>query len=129
MYLRSALKDGTAKGMIEGLSHSGEQYAEAVSTLKTSYDRPRLLHQTHVRLIMEAAVLKKGTWKELRRLHDMVQLHLRALSSMDYGPSGPFITSIIELKLDPTTLFEWQKFSQSHTEVPHYKHILEFLNL
>ena len=110
MYLRSALKDGTAKGMIEGLSHSGEQYAEAVSTLKTSYDRPRLLHQTHVRLIMEAAVLKKGTWKELRRL-------------------GPFITSIIELKLDPTTLFEWQKFSQSHTEVPHYKHILEFLNL
>ena len=48
---------------------------------------------------------------------------------MDYEPSGPFITSITELKLDPTTLFEWQKSSQSHTEVPHYKHILEFLNL
>ena len=41
MYLRSALIDGMAKGMIEGLSHSREQYAEAVSTLKTMYDRPK----------------------------------------------------------------------------------------
>ena len=129
VYLRSALKDGTAKGMIEGLFHSGEEYAEAVSTLKTRYDRPRLLHQTHICLIMEIAILKKGTGKELRRPHNMVQQRLRALSLMDYEPSGPFITSITGLKLDPTTLFEWQKSSQSHTEVPHYKHILEFLNL
>ena len=38
--------------------------------------------------------------KELRRLHDTVQQHLQDLKSMDYEPSGRFITSIIELKLE-----------------------------
>ena len=50
---------------------------------------------------------------------------------MDYEPSGPFITSIFELKLDPNTMFdhEWQKYSQSSTAVPHYQDLLEFINL
>lgn len=48
---------------------------------------------------------------------------------MGYEPSGPFVTSIVELKLDPTTLFEWQKHSLSSTRVPPYQDLLEFINL
>ena len=48
---------------------------------------------------------------------------------MDYEPSGPFITSTLELKLDTNTMFEWQKHSQSSTAVPHYRDLLEFINL
>ena len=48
---------------------------------------------------------------------------------MDYEPSGPFITSVLELKLDTTIMFEWQKFSQESPKVPHYLDLLEFLNL
>ena len=129
VYLKSALKDGTAKGVIEGLSQSGEHYKEAIKSLKARYDRPRLLHQTHVRTILKTANLKEGTGKELRRLHDTVQQHLRALASMDYEPPGPFITSMLELKLDTNTMFEWQKFSQGSSDVPHYKELLGFLNL
>ena len=33
-YLRNSIKDGSAKGIIEGLSTSGEQYTEAIDTLK-----------------------------------------------------------------------------------------------
>ena len=99
-YLKHALKDGTTKGVIEGLSRSGDHYAEAIESLKVSYDRPRLLHQTHVYMALEAANLKEGgTGKELRHLHNTVQQHLRALAAMDYEPSGPFITSVLELKL------------------------------
>ena len=115
--------------MIEGLSRSGEHYTEAVKCLTSRYDRPRLIHQTHVKMILEAPSLKEGTGRELRRLHDTVQQHLRALKAMDYEPSGPFITSILELKLDPNTMFEWQKHSQSSTAVPHYQDLLEFINL
>ena len=43
---------------------------------------------------------------------------------MGYDPSAPFITSAIELKLDETTLFEWQSCS-----VPHYQDLLDFINL
>ena len=129
VYLQHALKDGSAKQAIEGLSRSGEYYSEAIDCLKARYDRPRLIHQTHVRMILDAAAPKDGTGKELRKLHDTVQQHLRALKAMDYEPSGPFITSVLELKLDVDTMFEWQKHSQSSTTVPHYQELLEFINL
>ena len=80
-------------------------------------------------MILETAPLKEGTGRELRRLYDTVQQHLRALKAMDYEPSGPFITSILELKLDTNTMFEWQKHSQDSTDVPHYQKLLEFVNL
>lgn len=120
VYLRHSLKDGSAKGVIEGLSCSGKYYAEAIESLKKRYDRPRLVHQTHVQMILEAAPLKEGSGRELCRLHDCVQQHMRTLKAMDYEPSGPFITSVLELKLDTNTMFEWQKFSQDSTDVPHY---------
>jgi hypothetical protein len=48
---------------------------------------------------------------------------------MDYEPSGPFITSVLELKLDVNTMFEWQRHSQDDPDVPHYRKLLEFINL
>ena len=129
VYLQHSLKNGPAKKIIEGLSRSGEYYAEAIECLKSRYDRPRLIHQAHVRMIIEAPPLKDGSGKELRRLHDTVQQHLRALKAMSYEPSGSFITSVLKLKLDVNTAFEWQKHSQDATDVPHYQRILEFINL
>ena len=129
VYLQSALKGGSAKQAIKGFSQSGEFYAEAVECLQSRYDRPRLIHQTHVNMILEPPPLREGNGKELRRLHDTVQQHLRALKAMDYEPSGPFITSVLEFKLDTSTMFEWQKFSHDLPEVPHYHKLLEFVNL
>ncbi len=65
-YLRNALKDGSAKGIMEGLSASGEFYAEAIDTLKARYDRPRLIYQSHVCVILEAPGLKEETGREIR---------------------------------------------------------------
>ena len=48
---------------------------------------------------------------------------------MGYEPSSPFLTSIIELKLDQGTMFEWQKHSQASTAVPSHQELLDFLNL
>ena len=128
-YLRNALKDGSAKGIIEGLSTSGEFYPEAIKILKDQYNRPRLILQSHVRAILEAPALKDGGGREIRKLHDAVQQHLRALKAMFCAPPGPFITSILELKLDDNTSFEWQKFSQDLPDFPHYDKLLAFLNL
>ena len=129
VYLQHALKDGSAKHVIEGLSRSGEHYAEAVKCLTSRYNRPRLIHQTHVKMVLETPPLKEGSGRELRRFHDTVQQHLRALKAMDYEPSPHFITSTLELKLDANTMFEWQKHSQSSTDVPHYEELLKFVDL
>ena len=78
---------------------------------------------------MEAAALKDGGGRELRRLHDTIQQHLRALKAMGHDPPGPFVTSLIELKLDATTIFEWQRYTQDAADVPHYQKLLDFINL
>lgn len=129
VYLQHSLKNGSARNAIEGLSRSGDNYTEAVECLQARYNRPRFIHQTHIRMILDAPAIKYGTGKELRRLHDTAQQHLRALKAMDYEPPGAFITSVLELKLDTNTMFEWQRHSQESAEVPHYSKLLEFLDL
>ena len=64
--------------------------------------------------------------KELRRLHDNIQQHIRALKTLESDLPGKFITSMIELKLDVNTLFEWQKHSQRSTDVQHYQDYTQF---
>ena len=91
--------------------------------------RPRQIHQTHVRRIVEATPLKHGKGKDIRAFHDLVIQHLRALKSLGHEPSQAFITSLLEMKLDATTMFEWQRHSQDHTDVPDYQDLLDFLNL
>ena len=123
VYLQQAVKNGSAKPVIEGLSRSGENYNEAIDCLEARFNRPRLLHSAHVRKIVEAPSLKDGSGKELRRLHDTLQQHLRALKAMGSEPDE----SVIEVKLDVDTMFEWQRHSQDKTEVSSYSEILEFL--
>ena len=93
-YLWHAVKSGSAKSAIEGLSQSGNNYHEAIDCLRSRYDRPRLIHRAHVQKIVNAPSLKDSSGKELRRLHDTLQQHLCALRAMEYGPSNSFVTSI-----------------------------------
>ena len=48
---------------------------------------------------------------------------------MGCEPPGPFITSLLELKLDTNSMFEWQRHSQELADIPHFSKLLEFLNL
>ena len=105
MYLQNAIKDKTAKSLIAGLTRSSEHYDKAIKCLQERYDRPRQIHRTHVRRIVEATPLKDGTGKEIRALHNLVIQHLRALKSLGHEPSQTFITSLLEMKLDSTTMF------------------------
>lgn len=90
VYLQQAVKGGSACSAIEGLSRSGDQYDEAVECLKARYNRPRFIHRAHVRTIMDAPPLKDGNGRELRRPHDVLQQHLRALKSMKTEPDPSF---------------------------------------
>ena len=83
-YLRQSLKDSPALHTIKGLLGSGDEYAEAVASLRHCYNRPHLLHREHVRAIMEAPILKNGHGKELCRLHNILSQHRRALKMMTY---------------------------------------------
>ena len=95
--------------MIEGLSRSGNNYAEAVECLRKCYDCPRLLHEIHMKAIVGVPTLKDGTGKELRGLYDCLVQHLRARTAIGYKPPASFVTSMLQLKVDQNTRFEWQR--------------------
>ena len=129
VYLQQSLKGGSAKVAIEGLSRSGEYYAEAIECLQSRYDRPRLIHQAHVRMILETPSLKEGNGKELRRLHDSVQQHLRALKSMGCEAPGPFITSVLELKLDSSTRVSNRRSDNTYNRTVLWSVYMKFVHL
>ena len=62
VYLQNALKDNAARCTIGGLTKSGEHYEEAVRCLQARYDRPRMVHQAHVRRIIDAPSLNDGIY-------------------------------------------------------------------
>ena len=95
------------------MSHSGDNYEEAVECAVVRHTLP----------------LKEGSGKELRKLHDNIKQHTRALKTLGCDLPGQFLTSMIELKLDVDTLFECQKHSQTETDVPDYQDILDFIDL
>lgn len=128
VYLQHSVKDGSVRNVIEGL-RTGESYTEAVECLVAHYNHPRLIHQVHVKRILDVPPLKNGNGKELCYLYNTVQQHLHALPSMGYTPSGPFVTFVLELKLDAGTMLEWQKISNNSSDVLHYNKLHKFINL
>ena len=66
VYLQQAVKNCSATPVIEGLSHTGENYKEAIDCLKSRFNHPQLLHRSHICKIVEAPSLKDGSHKELR---------------------------------------------------------------
>ncbi len=68
VYLQQAIKKGSAKNAIKGLSHIADYYNEAVSCLKMRYNRPRLIYHTHVQKNLDSLRLKDNSGKELHCL-------------------------------------------------------------
>ena len=92
------------------------------------YDWPRLIHQAHIRPILEAPSLKNGSGQELHHLHDVMKQHVRALKAMKYDSLETFFSSLIELKLDRSSMFAWQSHSKDQREVPSYTNLLQFID-
>ena len=129
-YLKDALKDGPAERITQGLAQTAGTYDEAIECLLNRYDRPRLIHQAHVRAIMETLSLKEGNGREIRCLHDVLLQHYKAIKAMDPDNFGEtLLTAFIELKLDPTTMRYWQRFNRGHKKVPPFEDLLDFLDL
>lgn len=72
VHLQHVIKDGSAKPIIKGLSQSAEHYEEAVKFLNARYNCPRLIYQTHVKMILNAPPVCDVSGKVLRCLHDII---------------------------------------------------------
>ena len=128
-YLRDALKDGPARNVIKGLTQTAESYQEAVRCLKDRYDRPRLTHREHVRNILHAPSLKAHNGRELRKLYDTCNQHIRAIKAFEAYDIDTFLTVVMELKLDEVTKLRWMEYSNDSKTTPPHSELLKILDL
>ena len=129
IYLQDALKDGPARFVIQGLTRTSESYAEAIRCLMERYDRPRLVQEEHIRNIVDAAPVKNGSEKELRRLYDVATQHYRALKAAKQDSFDTVLTVILQQKLDEKTRLKWAEFSNDKELVPPCTELLKFLDV
>ena len=87
------MRDGPAAEVIECLSHTEDNYVEAIECLKNRYDRPRAIHEAHVKNLVDYLKLRDG------KLHDTMRQNLMALETM-----GTVIKSSIHHLYDSTLL-------------------------
>ena len=127
-YLRDAVEGGSSKHVIEGLSHSADSYTQAVECLQQRYDKPRFIHQSHVKAIVEAPTVKSGNAKELRLLHDTVNQHVHSLRTIKGDTFEAFVSSSSEMKLDLATKFTWQQTVRDRRGVLSIDELLEFID-
>ncbi len=86
VYLKKAVSKGSAKHIIEGLPRSRECHSKAMESLCARYDRPRLIHQTHINTIVKHSPLKDGNGKDVYMTpysNTFVLLRLWAMSLQD----------------------------------------------
>ena len=126
-YLQDAHKDGPARFVIDGLTQTSESYQEAIRCLQERYDRPRLVQEEHIRSIVDAAPVKNGSDKELRRLYDCAIQHYRALKAAKQDSFDTVLTVILQQKLDEKTRLKWAEFNDDKEGVPLCTEFLKIL--
>ena len=129
MYRRDAHKDGPAKNVIHCLTHSAESYQEAIKCSKDRYDRPGLSFHEHVYSIVHALPMKADNGRELQRLYDRWNQHIRAIKAFDAYDIDTFLTAIMELKLGETTKLKLMEHINDSTKTPPYTDLLKFMDL
>ncbi|KAH6925638.1 hypothetical protein HPB50_008086 [Hyalomma asiaticum] len=84
-YLKSLLS-GEAEGAIAGLQATAECYADAIEILAQRFGNPTALIQDHMQGLIDLKPVTSA-WKvrELRRLYDDLQVHMRGLKVLGVG--------------------------------------------
>ena len=112
-YLVSSLK-GDAKGILEGLPITTENYAQAKDIVQKRYGRKELIIFAHVQALMNLNVLERTNLAMLTFRNKLVA-HVRSLEALDIKSenSGVILTPIIVSRLPEEIRLEWSRDSQN----------------
>lgn len=126
LHLKASLK-GPAGDIISNMQPTGENYHIAFELLVDRYNNPKLTIQNHVKEIFDLKPITRDNAKDLRKLHDDLSMHLRALEnfSVPIDQCVVFISHILISKFDRNTQIEFGKFKTGF--VPTLNEINNFL--
>ncbi|XP_072943263.1 uncharacterized protein [Epargyreus clarus] len=128
-YLRASLK-GSALLVIDNLDFKADNYEAAYKLLCDRYDNKRLLVNNHVRELFNVEHMRSESCFGIRRLIDVTNKNLRALSTLDQ-PTQYWDTLIIHMmaeKLDSVTHRVWEEHRNTLEMPPSLTTFITFLN-
>lgn len=126
-YLLNSLV-GYARVPYENVKIEADQYAEVWSSLLKRYNQPKVLKKQLFHVLHEFKPLEEENAKELIKLVDEFQRHVKALEKLE-EPVKHWNTPLIYLlsiKLDPQTMRAWEEKTVSDEDVK-YDALIEFL--
>ena len=119
-YLRSLL-DGVAFDAIAGLTLSSSNYQQAIDILHKRFGNKQVIVSNHMDILMNMdAVLSDRHLKDLRRLYDNTESHVRSLKSLgvEAASYGALLSPAVLAKLPPELrLIVSRKVSDSHLDM------------
>ncbi|CAK1594435.1 unnamed protein product [Parnassius mnemosyne] len=128
-YLRASLRS-SALLVIDNLDFKAENYNSAWNLLCSRYDNKRLLVNYHVRELFNVEHMRNESCKGIRRLIDVTNKNLRALTTLDQ-PTQHWDTLIIHMmaeKLDSVTHREWEEYRNTLNNPPSLETFTTFLS-
>ena len=99
-YLKGLL-EGKAKAAISGLDTIASKYKHAIELIRERFGVPQLVISTHMDTLLSLRPVISENMKELRKIYDIIEIHMRNVSSFDISMKhyGPILNSIIMAKL------------------------------
>ena len=119
-YLRSLL-DHTALDAITGLALSTANYQQAIEILEKRFGNKQVIISKHMDALMNLETITSDrNLRELRRLYDQTESHVRSLKALGIEPDsyGALLSPVLLAKLPPDLrLIVSRKVSQSSLEM------------
>ena len=114
-YLKSVLKD-EAKAAVEGLSLTAANYSVAKNILNQRFGRKEKLIFAHVQELLNLAISKDPTLKQLWELYDTLVTRIRSLQNLGIsGDSyGVILTPVVLSRLPQDIRLEWARKGEGH---------------
>lgn len=127
-YLQDCLK-GSAKDILQGLSATSSNYHIAMRMLEERYNNEKLIIFSHLESILEHPKMQRESSTDLRKLHDTIVRHLRALENLNVSDTqfkASVISYVIKNKIDSRTATEFNKFKVK--QIPDIDEMRKFLS-
>ena len=109
--MRDLLKDEPARSVIQGLTQMVERYQVPIKCFQERYDHPRLTHCKHICSILQAPLMKANNGRELQKLYDLCNQHIRAIKATDSYNIDTFLMFVV-------TKLKWMEYSNDSLMTP-----------
>lgn len=127
LYRLKASVEGSAAIALGMWQLIPENYSKAWNKLCDIYDNEYLMVRSHIQDILNINQLTESSGENLRYILDTVSNSMDQLNSLNANIAELIIMQLMESKLDPETLKEWE-MSRHHRNVPTFSEFSLFLD-